>query len=179
MAKEIHVFYGKGLDCNTYVILAEKNVLIDPGLDVQSLRQEISSLGLKPEDFDYVLNTHYHFDHSSANILFKKVYAGSPDWKLIPNGTYLNKKILFDTFQVIKTPGHSKGSLSFLYDRILFCGDLLFLNGVGRTDLPGGSEQELKKSLKKVLSLDFDFIYPGHGPIGLKTKVSNFVFRYL
>jgi len=69
-------------------------------------------------------------------------------------------------FKVIHTPGHSSGSVCFLIDNILFSGDTLFCDSVGRTDLPGGSYKEIEKSIKeKIFSLDENIIvYPGHGP---------------
>ena len=69
---------------------------------------------------------------------------------------------------VLHTPGHSPGSCSFLFEdaQLLFSGDTLFCNGVGRTDLWGGSDNELSRSIEeKILSLgDHIMILPGHGP---------------
>jgi hydroxyacylglutathione hydrolase len=67
--------------------------------------------------------------------------------------------------RVFHTPGHSPGSVSFLYGKHLFGGDVLFKLSVGRTDLPGGSERELLESIHgKLFELDDDVaVYPGHG----------------
>jgi len=72
---------------------------------------------------------------------------------------------------VIHTPGHSPGSISSLGEGFILSGDALFQGGVGRTDLPGGSWDELQSSIRnKILNLPSDtLIFPGHGP---STKVS-------
>ena len=64
-----------------------------------------------------------------------------------------------------EVPGHSPGSIALIGEGVAFTGDLLFeMGGVGRTDLPGGDEEALNRSLLRVLSLpDSTLIYPGHG----------------
>jgi len=67
--------------------------------------------------------------------------------------------------KVLHTPGHTPGGISLLIDDAIFTGDTLFSGSVGRFDLPGGSEEVLLNSIKKILSLDENLIiYPGHGP---------------
>ena len=71
--------------------------------------------------------------------------------------------------KVIHTPGHTKGSCSFDisegFERAVFTGDTLFARSVGRTDLPGGSESELRSSIEKLSKLPaYLQVYPGHGP---------------
>lgn len=79
-----------------------------------------------------------------------------------------NKKINLTVFDVeaIATPGHTQGSMVFKFDNTLFSGDTLFNQGIGRTDLPGGDEAQMRKSLKEVILPMNDQIkvYPGHGP---------------
>ena len=84
------------------------------------------------------------------------------------------------SLQVIHTPGHSPGSISLLGNGFLICGDILFCGGIGRTDLPGGSMEELKVSVKnKILILPDDtIILPGHGPhttVGEEKKFNPFI----
>jgi glyoxylase-like metal-dependent hydrolase (beta-lactamase superfamily II) len=73
-------------------------------------------------------------------------------------------------FKVLHTPGHTKGSICLLdaKDKILISGDTIFADGVGRTDLPGGSEEDMEKSLEKLSSLKIEKILPGHGEPVLK-----------
>ncbi len=69
------------------------------------------------------------------------------------------------TLEVLHTPGHTRGSIS-LYEperKILFSGDTLFCNGVGRTDLPTGDGRALANSLRKLEKLELEQLYPGHG----------------
>ncbi len=70
-------------------------------------------------------------------------------------------------FKVMHTPGHSLGSVCFLYqsEHILFSGDTLFAGGIGRSDGPGGSTAAIGKSLKRLLLMDETMqVFPGHGP---------------
>jgi glyoxylase-like metal-dependent hydrolase (beta-lactamase superfamily II) len=69
------------------------------------------------------------------------------------------------TLKVVHTPGHTSGSISLLGEREVFTGDTLFAGSIGRTDLPGGSENDMRLSLKRLASLpDHLTVYPGHGP---------------
>lgn len=67
--------------------------------------------------------------------------------------------------KVMHTPGHTKGCMCLIVNDVIFSGDTLFYNDIGRTDLPGGSYEEILSSLKKLDALDGDFkVNPGHGP---------------
>ena len=86
---------------------------------------------------------------------------------------------LIGPFRTLHTPGHTEGSIC-LYDRtsaVLFSGDTLFLHSYGRTDL-GGSDEDMEKSLKRILSLDADTkVYPGHGePTTIGDERAYFMF---
>jgi len=73
----------------------------------------------------------------------------------------------FDFLKVLENPGHTKGSVSFEFDDlgVVFTGDFVFAEGIGRTDLFSGSSEEMKESINSVfLQLDPDYdIFPGHG----------------
>lgn len=67
-------------------------------------------------------------------------------------------------FDVLETGGHTAGSMSFVIERNIFCGDTLFYLGVGRSDLPTGDKRKLTESIKKLYALDGNYtVYPGHG----------------
>ena len=104
----------------------------------------------------------------SAN-LYSTLFDGIGPIK-IPSVDYYLDQIdilsLLDNFsiQVISTPGHTWGSVSFLIDDCLFTGDTLFEGNIGRVDLPGGHEQTLNNTLMVLSKLPIHtIIYPGHG----------------
>ena len=69
------------------------------------------------------------------------------------------------TLKVMHTPGHTAGSILLLDEKEVFTGDTLFAGSIGRVDLPGGSERDMRLSLKKLLRLPDQYVvYPGHGP---------------
>ena len=70
------------------------------------------------------------------------------------------------TFRIAATPGHTKGGVCIIGDGCVFCGDTVFLESVGRTDLPGGSYDAILESIRtKILTLPDEYVlYPGHGP---------------
>jgi glyoxylase-like metal-dependent hydrolase (beta-lactamase superfamily II) len=81
-------------------------------------------------------------------------------------------------FEVIHTPGHSPGSVCIYWPerKTLFTGDVVFNQGIGRTDLPGGNGQKLKESIMKISRLEVDYVLTGHGDIveGKEAVKNNF-----
>ncbi len=193
------------LQANCYLLTCPDThtaALIDPGWDDPTILKAISN---RQADLKIIINTHAHFDHIGGNAAAVRETGASlalheaelpilrenggaaqwfiplepspePDRLLVPDeilkiGT-LQLKVLF-------TPGHSPGHVS-LYEekyKAIFDGDVLFKEGIGRTDLPGGSLQTLMDSIRNVLfELPDDvLVYPGHGApttIG-KERVSN------
>lgn len=202
----LHAFLWTSMsanNCNTYLIDGPARVLIDPG-HLQLFEHNaiaLKRLGLELSDIDLVLITHAHPDHFEAAKLFAKEPAmltlTAEDWKMIQEiGRYMgpafdqdaykpdfflkegNLEVKGMEFQVILTPGHSLGSASIYWpqEKALFTGDVLFRDGLGRTDLPGGNGESLKKSIKGLSSLDVEWLLPGHGDIvsGAAQVKSNF-----
>jgi glyoxylase-like metal-dependent hydrolase (beta-lactamase superfamily II) len=190
------------LAVNTYILYDEENrdcVIVDPGYDPEKIIGKIDSLKLRPKEFWL---THAHFDHLGALSELKKKYDAdiflhSDDYFLYKNAAEhagmfsvqidppppdpmffnmkLNKKKIGSfVIEILHTPGHSPGSVSFYNQEsnVVFVGDLIFEGSVGRTDVPGGSFDLLEQSIiENIYSLgDACVIYPGHGP---KTTVGR------
>ncbi|WP_299977153.1 MBL fold metallo-hydrolase [Desulfobacula sp.] len=171
-------------------------VVIDPGDDADRILMELAKSELKVK---YLINTHGHFDHVSANKRMKEATGAQiaihpedepmlhelsqsalmfglssenspPADILLEDGDEVTFGEI--TLQVIHTPGHSKGGISLYTKGHLFAGDTLFSGSIGRTDLPGGDYDTLISNIKKKL-LIFDedtIVYTGHGP---ETTIGN------
>ena len=83
--------------------------------------------------------------------------------------------------QVMEAPGHTPGSVLICIGQDCFCGDVIFAGSIGRTDLPLGSQSEMKQTLKRIQALDPDLrLYPGHGPqttLGQELRTNPFLTR--
>ncbi len=146
--------------------------LIDSGWETKPIKKELEEKGLK---LLYAIATHEHFDHiSSLEDIAREMNAMTVAHRLSGIGADLivedNDKIdLGDSvLQIIHTPGHTPGSICIYDGSNLFTGDTLFIGTCGRTDLPGGSDEQLFNSLRRLMELPDDtVIYPGHdyGPV--------------
>jgi len=150
---------------HVYLIkLKEKNILIDTSSsqNKSQLKDYLDDLGISK--IHIIILTHNHWDHVENLDLFPntKIYASKKEF---PEKEILDiHKLNIPEFQIIETPGHSKGSFCILYDDILFSGDTIFHRGsIGRTDLQGGSQTEMQNSLKKLKKINFKTLCPGHG----------------
>ncbi|MCR3922430.1 MAG: MBL fold metallo-hydrolase [Firmicutes bacterium] len=177
---------------NCYMLACEETregVLIDPGAEAAQILAMVKEANV---NITYIINTHGHFDHTGANEDVRKA-LGVPlliheaDGELYSNPTESltifsrhetlaqADRFLQDgqqlhvgklTVTVIATPGHTKGSICLQVEDSLFSGDTLFAGSIGRTDLPGGSFDEIIPSImEKLLTLpSHTVVYPGHGP---------------
>jgi len=182
-----HVINGL-LRVNTYYLVNEQTggaVLIDCGENLNTIRKTEKECGFKVKA---VLLTHAHFDHSGCakdlqeqgtKIYISKIDApklsnednlgshfGRKNRDCVPDYTFQDgDELIVEGFKlkVIATPGHTDGSVCFIMDNIIFSGDTLFKESVGRTDFPTGDSDQLVKSVLKLLHLEGDYnVYPGH-----------------
>lgn len=178
---------------NCYIIYeGQEALIIDPGAEADHIIEFLQQNNLQ---VNAILLTHAHFDHigaleeirvqtgakvyihesemswlsdpaknGSRKLPGNEITASAADFTLVPGNMQLGS---FD-FTILHTPGHSPGSVSFVFekDQFIVSGDILFNQGIGRTDLYGGSMEELEKSIRNELyTLDDNYtVYPGHGP---------------
>lgn len=175
---EIKRFIGGILEANGYVISDPNSgscFIIDPGYRPKVFIQYVKAQDLRPEG---ILLTHHHSDHTGGAQQVRKaldcpVYLHRADCDAYgePVDIYLEGGEGLDLgterFQVLHTPGHTRGSVCFLFrkSRCCFTGDFVFNVDLGRTDLADGSEEEMRESILHVADRwagDIR-IYPGHG----------------
>ncbi len=190
-----HIFIERitsgNLQSNSYIVASNKTktaCIIDPCMPDGILKEEIRRYKFR---LKCIVNTHGHIDHIEANDRFKvPVYIHREDAQFLKDATLnlsrflLGKDKIFPEadrlledndkiylnhlyLKVIHTPGHTPGSICLYYNGFIFTGDTLFLDGIGRCDLPASSEKMLLRSIcKKLLKLDDKTqVLPGHGPV--------------
>ncbi len=171
---------------------SHKGAVIDPGGDADLIVETVQSLGL---DINMILLTHGHIDHIGAVADVQKrvggeIYMSPADHFLVENAPIhaamfgLEVPERFTTehplqggetlkvgdleFSVLSTPGHSPGGLCFYCPmaKRVFVGDTLFMDSIGRSDLPGGDQNQLLDSIRsKIMVLPKDtWVGCGHGP---------------
>ena len=159
--------------------------LIDPGFEPKKMKAFLEKNGLS---LKFIINTHGHGDHIGANADFAvPIYIHTLDKDFLTDPRKNQSKFFIFSIsspeasrllndkdkiklgslelEVIHTPGHTPGSISIKVNGVIFTGDTLFAGGVGRTDLYGGDEELLFKSINERLFVfpDDTVIYPGHG----------------
>ena len=181
-------------NCNSYYLGGDIPTLIDTGHKhrVNDLLSQIKSDGIDPKGIKLIITTHAHPDHFEGNQLFdrngvmvamhkqEEIFISEmgesfsrmlgmkmPDMKI---DFYLKEgdlKLGKNELEIYHTPGHSPGSISVYWPekKALITGDVVFNQGVGRTDFPGCSGKLLKESIERLSKLDVEYLLPGHGDI--------------
>jgi len=195
------------LDSNCFIVWDDQikqGVVIDSGDDADKILNRIKELGI---EIKAILVTHGHFDHVGAVAPLKRelnveFLAHKDDLFFIEDGENAARRwgVMIEQppkpdrfikdgdtievgnyeLEVLHTPGHSPGGVSFLHNRMVFGGDTLFQSSIGRTDFRKGSFEELEKSIKTRLYTlpDDTIVYTGHGPtttIGEEKRYNLFV----
>jgi glyoxylase-like metal-dependent hydrolase (beta-lactamase superfamily II) len=195
------------LQVNCFVVfdqISKEAIIIDPGGGAREILKFVEKNNLK---IKYIVNTHGHLDHTYDNRKIKEA-TGAPllihkldaemltspakNFSLVmgiifkspPADKLLNEGDIIEfgniSLKVLNTPGHTPGGISLFTDKVVFVGDTLFTGSVGRTDLPGGSMEELLKGIKEKLLIlpDDTIVHPGHGPsttIGRERNSNPFI----
>ncbi len=167
---------------NCYILADEKTkaaAIIDPGDTVPEIKELVKKDNL---DVRAIFLTHGHYDHVGGVAALRKKYKDIPvylhpedagkDTELMPTRALDPVTLWRDgdvvmvgelQVEVLHTPGHSAGSVTLRCQDVLFTGDTLFTQSVGRTDFPGGSQEALMASLRRLGELEGDYqVLPGH-----------------
>ena len=168
---------------NCYILEdGKKAAVIDPGDEADRILAQLNQLDVQVE---YILLTHGHYDHTTgvpelhkalpgAKIYIHQADANGAGSRLFPLAGQVDDLLLYDegdalhlgdlTIEVLHTPGHSPGSVTLKAGDVLFTGDTLFAGDCGRTDLRGGSWEEILVSLGRLGKLEGNYhVLPGHG----------------
>ncbi|MBR6779268.1 MAG: MBL fold metallo-hydrolase [Clostridia bacterium] len=198
--KTIKTDWGGDLKQNTHVIIGENTcVVIDAGCPIQDIKN------LTPLPIEAVFITHGHFDHveyieeydklgvpiyvseetpmflkdTNLNVSRCKTYKVN---NLVPLDDGDKIESCVGTIECIKTPGHSEDSMCYLLygeTNTLFTGDTVFSVAMGRDDLPTGDTIQLLASLDRILNLDFNEMYTGHGRVSTKEEQKTNIPKWI
>lgn len=175
---------GTLFDSNIY-ILGDTVVDTGTGMNPDNLMRKIRGAGVEPGSIKHIVNTHCHFDHTGGNRLFDAdiaihsfdadalregddaktvAYMFSASMEPMEVAVEIGDGDFIGDFEVIHTPGHTPGCICLYDGRSLISGDTVFADGgFGRVDV-GGDINELAESIKKLMKLDIEYLFPGHGP---------------
>lgn len=181
---DIIMIEGKGFDCNVYLF---EDVLVDTGTgeNIDYIFKSIKQAGVNPDDLSLIVNTHNHYDHIGGNRYFDlKVAMHHEDALAMEKGddmataaTMFGKSLgkmkvdwklqegdKIHDFEVLHTPGHTRGGICLYDGKTLISGDTVFADGgFGRMDL-AGSVKDMRESLRRLSALEVENLLPGHGP---------------
>ena len=173
------------LNSNVFVITKNEHaIIIDAGVELEKIKPFIEE-----NIVDGILLTHGHYDHAFYAVDYARAFGckifaspyiketlsdpginysdGSFFVKDFDNFAFLEdeEKLCFENFCVkpLHTKGHSKCSVCYIVGEDIFVGDTLFKQGMGRTDLIGGNNEELEESLSKLEAVPYKNLYAGHG----------------
>jgi glyoxylase-like metal-dependent hydrolase (beta-lactamase superfamily II) len=180
---DIVIIEGMGYDSNIYIF---EDVIVDTGTgdNILYIKDSIKAAGISVDDLSLIVNTHNHYDHIGGNRCFDlEVAMHREDAKAIEEGNdeataasmfgrsmkgmKVDRKLeegdKIHDFNVLHTPGHTKGGICLYNNETLISGDTVFAGGgCGRMDI-GGDINDMKESLKRLSHLAVEYLLPGHG----------------
>ncbi len=190
MELKVKKFRVGPLETNCYVVYDEKSrecFILDPGYNDPRITEFINSENLKAI---FIINTHGHFDHIAGNQFLASTYQipvlihykDSPmlEDPFRNHSSFFGIAITFKgeieeikeerilikgpfKLQILETPGHTAGSISILIEDLLFTGDTLFVESIGRTDFPESEPEKIQSSIQKLAKLPENLtVHPGH-----------------
>lgn len=147
------------LETNCYILKQDnKCLIIDPGDDYELIKNKVTNFEVLA-----ILITHGHFDHVGALEKLKSIY----DVEVLSHENVCQRNYTIGpfSFEIIFNPGHSEDSISFYFRKqnIMFVGDFVFKNTIGRCDLEGGNIKQMYKSIDSLKTYSNTVLYPGHG----------------
>lgn len=198
---KIHALQVPPIGTNCYLLLDEetgKGAIVDPGGAGAAIAEAVEEMGMAPVA---IFLTHGHYDHSGAVVELRGKYPDVPVYlhaadaamtkrvdSLMPD---VGETVAYDegdeiavgslTVHVYHTPGHSQGSVTLEVEDVLFTGDTLFQGSCGRTDLAGGSPEQMAQSLKRLVGLEGNRqVLPGHEGFSTleQERVDNYWVAY-
>lgn len=200
---KIFIDANNSMGTNSYLVcneITKKAYIIDASSKIPSFKRIIDEGNYKIE---YLLLTHGHYDHIVSAKYLKELFdlkivahidekdiLNKKEWNLSPYfgenieidaDIYLDKdKGIFEEFEYVLTPGHTKGHICFVLNNIIFSGDTLFEGSIGRTDFPTGNYSTLINSIINILGKydENSIVYPGHGKktiLGYELKNNPFL----
>jgi len=178
---------------NTYILeIDSKLVVIDPGYNYKKIKEYLGD-----KKIDLILLTHFHFDHvACVDKLCEehqiKAYIHESEFLIVQKDTLAERmgfsnvvvsgKNLIEfkdsidvlpSLKIINAPGHSPGSCLFIFKDVMFSGDVVFAQSIGRMDFPFGDPTKMRESLRKIKELENFKVYPGHGPEAMLEEITK------
>lgn len=203
---KVYVLHLGQIGTNCYIFHQDNNKkcgIVDPGDNGEQVVAWLMGRGLEPEA---ILLTHGHFDHILGIPGLRKQWPSLPVYchpADIGKGDFIHMfgqscptvrsfgnitpyregdavNVAGCTVKVMETPGHTPGSVTLRVDHVLFTGDTLFAGSMGRTDLPGGNEEQIMSSLRRLYRLRESYqVFPGHeGQSTLKQERESNYFMH-
>ncbi len=184
------VLDSAGYASNAYLLIDDAGkqfAVVDPSVEPQAAERFFA----EGYTLRYVLLTHGHFDHilfvdewraKGAKVCIHEAdadFLGDPARSLYlqffaRDTRHADADVLLyegariqmgdNVIEVINTPGHTKGSVCYLFEDVMISGDTLFCGSIGRTDLPGSSAADMRATIERLSSISKNYtVYPGHG----------------